>query len=432
MGRSFFIHIHTVGWYEKERMENKMKEKNFLLVVIGQIISLFGNAMLRFALPQHLLTVTASSALYGLVSALAFLPMLVMSPLGGALADRVNKRNIMVGLDFFTAALILGFLAVSSRVNLTVSIGLVLFVLYGISGAYQPAVQASIPYLVSEEHLVSANAVINMISSLSSLLGPVLGGILYSSLGLQAVLGFSGVCFMGSAFMELFIKIPSVRQEKRESLLRTLGSDLRASLHFIVRERPVVGKVTICIAAFNLFLSSLLLVGIPVAITQVIPFQREDPSRLVGYIEGAFAVGSLTGGVLSGILGERQKEQESWRLLFLAGIFLLPMAWALGTKLPPAAVYGIFCVGGFLIMICATMFTVRMMAFVQRETPGELMGKVIAWVIAIATCAQPLGQALYGFLFEAGQGKEGIIFAAGAGCSIGIAFLYKKIFVSLC
>ena len=92
--------------------------RDFMLVVLGQIISLFGNAVVRFALPLHLLNISGSPTLYGMVSALAFLPLLIMSPLGGVIADRVNKRNIMVVLDFSTAGIILLFLLLSRQVNI--------------------------------------------------------------------------------------------------------------------------------------------------------------------------------------------------------------------------------------------------------------------------------------------------------------------------
>lgn len=153
--------------------------RDFMLVVIGQIISLFGNAVVRFALPLHLLNISQSPTLYGMVSALAFLPLLIMSPLGGVIADRVNKRNIMVVLDFSTAGIILLFLLLSGQVNLVALILVALILLYSISGLYQPSVQASMPFLVPEEKLVQANAVINTVSSLAGLLGPVLGGIFY-------------------------------------------------------------------------------------------------------------------------------------------------------------------------------------------------------------------------------------------------------------
>ena len=162
------------------RLEVYMKKgfsKDFYLVVIGQIISLFGNAVIRFALPLHLLSVTGSAALLGVVSGVAFLPLVVMSPIGGLIADRMNKRNIMVVLDFFTAGLVLLFLVLSGRGSLVSLILIMLFLLYGISGAYQPSVQASIPLLVSEEAVMPANAIINMVSSLSGLLGPAVGGI---------------------------------------------------------------------------------------------------------------------------------------------------------------------------------------------------------------------------------------------------------------
>lgn len=80
--------------------------RDFTQVVAGQIISLFGNAILRFALPLYLVKETGSSALFGTVTACALLTMILLSLLGGVLADRVNKRNIMAGLDFLTAFVI--------------------------------------------------------------------------------------------------------------------------------------------------------------------------------------------------------------------------------------------------------------------------------------------------------------------------------------
>ena len=87
-------------------VKTKLFRRDFTLVVIGQIMFLFGNAILRFALPYYLLKETGSSTLFGLVTACSFLPMVVLSMVGGILADRINKRNIMVGLDFSTAIII--------------------------------------------------------------------------------------------------------------------------------------------------------------------------------------------------------------------------------------------------------------------------------------------------------------------------------------
>ena len=157
--------------------------RDMIILVLGQVISLFGNAIVRFALPLYLLRETNSPSLFGVVTACSFLPMVVFSFLGGGIADRVNKRNIMVALDFATSLLMVGLaLALEVLPLVPLLIG-VLMLLYGISGAYQPSVQASLPLLVPEEGLVQANALVNMVSTLAGLLGPVVGGVLFGAFG---------------------------------------------------------------------------------------------------------------------------------------------------------------------------------------------------------------------------------------------------------
>ena len=116
-------------------MREKGFSKDFLLVAAGQIISLFGNGILRFALPVHLLDMTGSAKLLGIVSGLAFLPLALLSPVGGLIADRVNKRNIMVCLDFFTGFLCLVFILLYGEIGIVSLVLIMMFLLYGISGA---------------------------------------------------------------------------------------------------------------------------------------------------------------------------------------------------------------------------------------------------------------------------------------------------------
>ena len=147
-------------------MQTKLFRRDFTLVVIGQIISLFGNAILRFALPLYLLRETGSSTLFGVVTACSFAPMVILSMVGGVLADRVNKRDIMVGLDFSTAAIIMLFYFSLGKIPTVPLFIVALMLLYGISGTYQPAVQASVPLLVVKEKLMAGNAVINQVNTL--------------------------------------------------------------------------------------------------------------------------------------------------------------------------------------------------------------------------------------------------------------------------
>lgn len=403
------------------RLEVYMKKgfsKDFYLVVIGQIISLFGNAVIRFALPLHLLSVTGSAALLGVVSGVAFLPLVVMSPIGGLIADRMNKRNIMVVLDFFTAGLVLLFLVLSGRGSLVSLILIMLFLLYGISGAYQPSVQASIPLLVSEEAVMPANAIINMVSSLSGLLGPALGGIAYGLWGITPILYVCMGCFFLSAVMEIFIHIPFVKRVRTDTLLHETIADMKSSLIFIGREKKEIGKLTFCCAAVNLFLSALMIVSLPVIVTQVLVFPRNNASEMYGFLEALMAGGGLLGGLGAGLLSKRLNVRSTWKLLFCCGMLLLPMGAALYKGLPVYLAYLILAVPGILIMAMASLYTIQVMSYIQITTPPGLIGKVISWIIALSTCAQPLGQIMYGFLLEHLRGMLWIVFVVTAAATM--------------
>lgn len=387
-------------------MDQKLFSKDFTLVVVGQIISLFGNAAIRFALPLYLLNLTGSSALYGSVTACAFIPAILLSPIGGIAADRVNKRNIMVILDFFTAAVILVFFLLMHEVNLIFLLTVTLMLLYGIAGAYQPSVQAAIPSLVNRDNFMAANSIINTISSFAALIGPVLGGLLYSAYGLEPVLCVCTICFIISAFMEIFIKIPFRKQASKGGIWETAGSDFAESVHFIRKERPLIGKALLVVCGINLFLSAMLIVALPYLVTEVLNLEASQANRLYGFAEGALAAGGLTGGIAAGIFADKLAVHRSGSLITACAVCVFPISIALILFSSAAINYMVITLCCFLIMVFSTIFTVQMMSFIQTETPQNLIGKVIAVILTVCMCAQPLGNALYGVLFEICKGYE--------------------------
>lgn len=407
---------------------NKLFSKDFTLVVIGQIISLFGNAGVRFALPLYLLNQTGSSAIYGTVTACAFIPAILLSPIGGIVADRVNKRNIMVALDFFTAAVITVFSLLMGKVSLVLLMAVTLMLLYGIAGAYQPSVQASIPALVSPEHIMEANSVINAISSFASLLGPVLGGILYSAYGLKPVLWGCIACFFLSAVMEIFIKIPFSGQMAGSSVWKTVKEDFAQSIRFIRKDKPVVGKGLLVVCGINLFLSAMIIVGLPYMVTEVLELDAALANKLYGFAQGALAAGGLAGGIGAGIFAKKLSVQKAGNLIIACAALVFPAGISLMIFASGMVNYFVLTVCCFSIMIFSTVFSIQMMAFIQTETPGNLIGKVIAVTLTVSMCAQPLGNAMYGVLFEISKGYEFAVFLFAGAVSLIIAVSSKHIF----
>ena len=408
-------------------MNQKLFSKDFTLVVIGQIISLFGNATLRFALPLYLLNLTGSSALYGTVMACAFLPTILLSPVGGIIADRVNKRNVMVILDFFTAAVILAFSVLMHGVNLVVLLTVTLMILYGIAGAYQPSVQASIPALVKQDNIMAANSIVNTISSFASLMGPVLGGILYSAYGIQPVLIVCMICFVLSAVMEIFIQIPFQKQDAAGSIWQIVKNDFTESFRFIRKEKPVIGKAVLIACGINLFLSSMIVVALPYVVTEVIDLEAALANRLYGFAQGIMAAGGLAGGICAGIFAKRLSIQKAGNLLLLSAVCLLPASASLLFISSGIVNYIVLTVCCFVIMACATVFTVQMLSFFQMATPAHLIGKVMALILTVSMCAQPLGNALYGVLFEISEGMEWAVILFACVVSMTIAVVARKV-----
>lgn len=412
-------------------MNQKLFSKDFTLVVIGQIISLFGNATIRFALPLYLLNLTGSSALYGTVTACAFIPAILLSPIGGIVADRVNKRNVMVILDFFTAAIILAFSLLMNGVNLILLLTVTLMLLYGIAGAYQPSVQASIPALVTQENFMAANSIINTISSFASLIGPVLGGVLYSAYGLKPILWICMICFILSAVMEIFIKIPFQKQTSDGGILKTAKTDFAESICFIRKEKPVVGKVLLVICGINLFMSAMIIVALPYLVAEVLNLEAVQANRLYGFAEGALAAGGLVGGIGAGVFANKLAIQKSGNLVIACAACVFPIGIALILFSSGIINYIVITVCCFVIMVFSTIFTVQMMAFIQAETPQNLIGKVIAVILTVSMCAQPLGNALYGVLFEICKGLEYIVVLFAGIVSLMIAIGTRNIFKKL-
>lgn len=406
---------------------NKLFRRDFTLVVIGQIISLFGNAILRFALPLYLLRETDSSSLFGAVTACSFIPMVIFSLFGGIIADRKNKRNIMVALDFTTAAVILAFSFALGKVSLVPLMIAVLMILYGISGIYQPAVQASIPLIAEKQLLMQGNAIINMVSTLAGLLGPIIGGVLFGAFGIMPILLISVGCFVFSAVMEIFIHIPFEKNTDGKSVFSAVGSDLSDSFQFIKNEKPIFLSVLGILALFNLILSAMMIVGIPVIVVQILGMS----DTALGITQGAMGLGGLAGGMIAGAAAGKIRLKNGYVFLIICSLAAVFMGISVFEAISENIGYIIITAVSFGAMIASTMFGVSMMTAAQQQTPPHLLGKIMAVIIAVSSCSQPLGQAVYGVLFDVFSDKPYWIMIGAAVLAMAVSLYSKKVFAVL-
>ena len=410
-------------------MKNTLFRKDFTLVAIGQIISIFGNQILRYALPLYLLNQTGSSALFGTISAAAFIPMLILFPIGGIIADRVNKRNIMVILDFAASGLIFLFCLLVGKIDIVPLMAVAMIILYGIQGAYQPTVQASVPLLVSGEHIMQGNSVVNMINSLASMLGSVIGGILFSIFGLMPILYMSIGCFFASAVMEIFIKIPFEKKKSTGNMFAVGFYDLKESFRFIFKIKPILWKLSLTFASINLLLTSLILIAVPVLITQHLGFEANIANRLCGYAQGVMGGGAILGGLIAGVLAKKIKPSAGSFLLIGCSFSVLTGGIALQILNSQMGIYIILLIGCGLLTALSTLLQIQVMTTIQILTPVDLTGKVISCVICICMCTNPAGQFIYGFIFERAGAVPYLPFYGAALVMLIITALTRRVFL---
>lgn len=366
----------------------------FVQVVLGQIISLFGNAALRFVLPLILLRQTGSAAVYGAATALALLPALAGTLAGGVLTDRCRKARLMVVLDLAAAGLALGAAASADNLPTVLWAPAALCALYALQGLYQPVVRASLPLLLAGDRLVQGNAVIQLVDTLDELLGPLLV--------------LCGACFAASALLEWQIRIPGDWPQPRTQRKPDFAADLRESLTYLYHSRPELLRLAGIMALVNLVEIPAVVVGIPVVIVQYLG----QSDVVLGAVQAVLSVGGLAGGALAG--RSRHPLSDRQALGLLMGIAGLCAAMGAALWVPPLACGGV-ALCGFGVMAAAMRFNVWFFARLQAVLPQAQLGRVTGCTMALASLTQPVGQAVYGVLFDVFSAcPAGVLLGAGA------------------
>lgn len=375
---------------------NTFHTRNFLLLLAGQAFSLLGNYSLKFALSMYALEQTGSAAWFAALLAVATVPTVLLSPVGGAVADRVNRRNSMVALDGISALLVgVTFCLLRPAGNLWL-IALLQIALGGLAAFESPTVQACIPQMYHGDALLRANSIVNQIQALASMVTPFVGSLVYSALGIRSVLALTALCFFCTACLECGMVLPAPQQEKTQPFHQNLYKDLGQTMHFLRKEQPAVLQLVLLASLLNFLASGSITVGMPFLIRTRMGFS----AAWYGAAESAMGVSAVVGNLLIGVWGNRLPMEKLHRLLMIAGVFFLPGAVAFVGIQPEIRQY-IALVGGFCVgQVTCSMFSVASLCAIQQRTPTQLTGKVMAVVMGLAICAQPLGQVLYGAIFD--------------------------------
>lgn len=405
-----------------------MINKNFIIIVIGQIISLFGNAIQRFSMSLYLLEFTGSTATFANILALSTLPYILFAPIAGKLSDQVNRKKIMVYLDLICAVLIgvYAVIVLKGRDHVAI-VASVMFILSICSTIYGPAVTASIPQVVEEAYLTSANGIVNQVGSVVNFIGPILAGILYGLMGIKLIIIINAISFLAAALMELFLEIPDVVREEaaahKDSLLHFIRNsfvDMKNNLIYLRKEKQTVLGIIVSYALCNIFLVPILSIVAPYFINM----RLDLPAQIYGIVEAVCVLGMILGGLWISIKPKMFTIKKVHYTYFpmVLGVLLMSVLGFINAN--PYVLAGLFAIGGMAIMLSLALSNVLTLTFIQKEIPTTLLGRVSAFSTAIATISVAPGQLLFGQVIELGI-PIGVILLVTAIVNLGLILFVK-------
>ena len=379
-----------------EKMNQKLFTRNFTFLILGQVSSLIGNYTLKFALSMYVLEQTGSASVFAGLLALSMLPTILLSPFGGILADRANRRNIMVALDALSGLSVLaaGFAMAWGHDIFIVGI---LLVILSVLGAFEsPTVQACVPQMLAGENIIKGNAVISQVASIASLITPFLGSIFYTAFGIRSAFYAAVACFFITAFLECFIRLDYKKPEGKMGIAAVIKEDFTVSMRFLRREQPGIMKLLLLAAAVSLFVAGTAVVGLPYLVRTVLGLSAAH----YGIAESVIGVASILGSLCVVVLAKRLHAHHLVIVLVFFGICLIPCGIAFLVPAGNAARY-LILLGMFSVcQFGCSLFSTYAISIIQERTPEHLMGKVMSYVFTLSMCAQPVGQIIYGALFD--------------------------------
>lgn len=374
-------------------------------LLVAQLCVYSTLSALCFACPLYLLDRSGSSTLYGAVAAIAFIPGVLATPVGGVLADREGHRSVLAALGIVLMIAAMLFVPMKCSLPLAAVVVVMLCVQYAVQSILKPILQIETLRIAGKEKVERATALVSQTTMASNILGPVVGTAVYGCFGIDVLCAIAAVAFAMSSLLfwaALKRNVPSEVAEDGSTRM-ACQSDFLSAIRYLLQNASLLAVILLA-AVLNLALVGLT-IGTPVIVTRHLGMQ----SACVGIIEAAMGLGGLAGGGLVGIWPHCFSFDGIHRYVVMICLGVIPIFVALlcGAH---TLVLATLTVGSAWVMVWASVASVEIVAFVQRAAPTELCGKVLSVVYMALSCATPIGQLAYGFAYD--RWAPAVVFAA--------------------
>lgn len=359
----------------------------FLFILIGQGVSLLGSGLVQFAIIWWLTRETGSAIVLTVATIVGLVPMIALSPWAGVVADRFNRKKVLMLADGFIAAATLLMAVLFLFGKLEVWLIYILLALRSTGTAFhQPAFDAAVPLIAPHEQLVRVSAMMQMIRSGVNLASPMLGALLIEMVSLPVVLMVDVVTACIAILLLLPVPIPNVHDTAAPpASARGYLRDLREGVRYVLHWRGLT--ILILIFAFSNFLLSPLLSLMPLIVREYFG----GGAREYSYFEIAFAIGLIFGSLSLTVWGGIKRKIVSINLAqIICGLALT----AAGLARPD--MYDLVLMAIFICGITSAYINSPAMAIVQTQVDKEMLGRVMSIISTVCMIAMPISLAFAG------------------------------------
>lgn len=361
--------------------KNKNWKSQFIIVALGQAISMLGSHGVQFALIWWLAEKTSSPLMLGISGIVAYLPMSLFSPIAGIVADRYNRKFISIFSDMSMGIIALIYAVLLFFFDLPVWTVFVMLCVRGIGSTFQqPAIQSIIPQLVPKDQLVKINGWMQLLNSGSFLLGPVIGASLYAIFPMAVVLMSDVVGAILASIALAVVKIPKL--EKTEQEKHHFVTEIKDGLQVFRGDRKL----------FYIVIAEALCMFFYAPLSAFYPLMTSDYfdlSAMYGSaVELSFAIGMMVSSLLfSSVL----KIERKIRVSFI-GLLGMGIASVVCGVIPPVYIgWFLFAASCICLGAAGNVHTIPLTAYIQETVATEKMGRAFSVLTLISSITMPIG-----------------------------------------
>ncbi|HFJ9442194.1 MULTISPECIES: MFS transporter [Bacillus] len=356
-----------------------LKNTNFLFLWAATLFSSFALAFFTFSQTWYIAKTLNLEASLGVVFVALSVPRLIFMIIGGAVADKFPKKNIMFYSNIVRAILVATILTWFIVGDVTLYTFALFALFFGLADAFFWSADGSIlPELVEKSRLTQANSLTQMTNQASVILGPVLGGILIKFTNYETIFSITILLLIVAAILVQKIQFTMPEQENTD---KGMFTSIKEGILY-VKESPFLSTFLLCSAFLNLFLIGPMQVGFPLFVKNVL----HGDSLQFSYLEASVGGGMAIGAVIVGLKNiNRRRGLFCIIMMLLSGVFFLSINFS--TVLWQALLAGMF------YGITIAMAIVPLMAMIQSTVKEEMMGRVMSLLMLSSMGFIPLSYA---------------------------------------